>query len=155
MSVGERITVGEAMRRAEAMYAGGKGGWSIQGIQHYLARQGVERSWQTVKRWADPKFAERRRVETRQRERTRWGQRTDGKLGRRDHSPEFRVARIRALHSEAGLSVSALVRLMRFDYDPLLTRHEVERAVLFGVPPKRWLAAEKSSPIPREEHRAA
>lgn len=129
MSAPEQLNVGQAMRLAETMYDRGQGGWSIQGIQHYLTRRGVKRSWQTVKRWADPAYAEQARTNNRLKERTRWGRRTDGRLGRRDHSPDFKLARMLALHNEAGLSLSAIARLMSFDYGVEFTRPLVERAV--------------------------
>lgn len=128
----------EAMRLAEQMYDRGRGGWTIQGILEYLERRDVKRSWQTVRRWADPVYAEHRRSENRRKERTRWGQRTDGRLGRHDHTPEFKLARMLALHNEAGLSVSAIARLMSFDYGVEFTRHMVERAITERKLPIPW-----------------
>jgi hypothetical protein len=138
--VSEPLTLPEAMRLAERMYDRGRGGWSIQGIQQYLARRGIERSWRTVKRWADPEFAEQDRRRLRQLGRTKWGQRTDGRVGRQDHSPDFRVARMVALHHEAQLPLSAIARIMSFDYGVAITRTMAERAIVDGRVPPPYLA---------------
>src|SRR5687767_9253809 len=120
------LSIPEAMEAAQRMHAGG---WPIDSIRMYLARRGVTRGWRTVKRWADPEYAAADREETRARERLRWATARGARLGRRDQTPEFKLARIRALRAR-GASLDSIAVVMAFDYgDEHLTGDKVRWAL--------------------------
>lgn len=134
MTVVERITVVEAMRRAQHMHANG---WdNITEIQRYLAARGVPRSWQTIKRWCQPRFFELERERKRSQERRRWAAKTTGKLGRHDHTTDFRFARVKALDTH-GVSFSAIAVVMNFDFGDAITPDQVRYALKAGRYPQR------------------
>lgn len=106
------MTLGEAMHVAQSMRTGK---WTVTEIQRYLAEHGVERSWPTVKRWADPAFNDADNERCRGRMRDKWAAQTAGRLGRRGDTLEYQEARARQL-ATVRVSYSSIARVMAFDY---------------------------------------
>lgn len=100
--------------------------WSVEDIRRLLQREfGQQPSWHTVKRWIDPKFAEKARAAT-----------NNYRLGyiARDHgpgrpnvrmSPQLRDARMLALYRR-GVSLKAIGQVAAIWWGEELTQAQVK-----------------------------
>jgi transposase len=107
-------------------------GWTYERIAELLNRefnppQKVSKS--TVYRWTGEGRAEAHRERERQRKLRQSVAKSGGRLGASHHTPEYRLERMVALHNVARLPLSAIARLMTFDYGEPISRRSVERAV--------------------------
>lgn len=116
-------------------------GWSLRRVRDLVEREtGRRPSLNTISYWTDSGYEQRKLARNRRRHRTfsAAGSGAGGKLGGAHHTPEFRLARMIALHHEAQLSVSAIARLMSFDYGERYSRDLVERAIVERKLPVRY-----------------
>jgi hypothetical protein len=119
------MTAGEARETAIRMFAAD---FRINTIRRYLARNGVDVSWMTVKGWIDPQWYEQQlavcRARSRRREMRNHTYAWPGQRG-----PEWKMGRIRALH-EAGLYPVMIARVMTTDFpEQPITGAQVKRAL--------------------------
>lgn len=129
------------MADAKRMYAAG---WKPYTIWQLYRRRGHAVSANTVKEWCRPELAAKRREAQRRRKNAKAAELTDGRMPTAWLSPEWRLARMRAL-DRAGLSARAIARVMSFDFpDSPLTEHQVRNALANDVVPRplRRLAKE-------------
>ena len=122
------------MQTARRMSAGG---WTAQEIRDYFLRHGIRPAphWTTIKVWTDEAYAERHAEKRAAHNRSRSAAKT-GRLGRPDHTPEFKLSRLRALR-ETGMSTATVAQLMRFDYGDPISEGQVEYALEVGRYPTR------------------
>jgi DNA-binding transcriptional MerR regulator len=110
-------------------------GWTLDQISELVEREtGTRPACSTVHRWTDPAQERRHRERGRARHR-RWsaaGAGAGGRLGSPRSSPEFKLARMRALSESARLSDAAIGRLMRFDFGDALSAVQVAHALRTG-----------------------
>jgi transposase len=119
------------MALARQMYANGDG-WSIKEIRAYLAERGHDVVWETVKAWADPAWAERRRLAHRAARRRWWRERHRARTFRvlDEHAREQVRATpdlLLALRLEDGLSYAAIAKIINRFTGLDLTATQVRR----------------------------
>lgn len=125
------MTRPEAMRLAHEMYGDGKNGWSLYAIQRYLGEHGIDVSWHTVKRWADPAFAQADREANARRTRKRLrAQRGSREVRLLDADALLR--RIEEL-SNVGVLAPAIAAVIRLDYGVRISHHEVRTTLTTGA----------------------
>jgi hypothetical protein len=112
------------------------GGWGAEEIVRLLARDGVTVDARSVRRWTDAKV--RREYERHERERQARRARTagTGPMGPRHATPEYKLARMRALRESAGLKDAQIARVMAHDFGDEISREMVARALADGVYPR-------------------
>lgn len=103
--------------------------WKPAEIVRILAGQGITVSYNSVRRWTEPDFADRYREDNRLRMARRVAAGPSPSLQGR--TVEYQEARLRVL-IDAGVDISNAVRVMRLDFGEYWTRHRVERVL--GVP---------------------
>jgi len=122
-------TVREARELAAA-------GWKPMEIVRILARRGVDPlpSAGAVKWWLRGTLDIEAQMEAQRRHKARRSaERSGGRmLGGRPRTPEFKLARARALRAE-GLSLRAVATVMSFDFEPVS-----ERQVRHALEAGRW-----------------
>jgi hypothetical protein len=113
-------------------------GETLAEIAEFIGQQyGTQPSTNTISVWTNKKAAKTRHKYNRSRQRNRaaGGGITGARLGRKEHSSEFRMARMRALRA-AGLKDPQVARVMQFDYGDPMTAHMVFHAFVTGVYPR-------------------
>lgn len=130
MSTQLRMTDCQARAAAERMFAAG---WDHGTIRRELEQAGIVRSRQTIRRWADPTAAQRKRDYDRIK--ARQSRHRGGRLGRAHETPEFKQSRLEGLRV-AGLSLAAVAKALNFDYGDNLTRQDVRYALETGRYPR-------------------
>jgi hypothetical protein len=129
----DALTRSQAMETARRMHAGG---WKITEIRDYLAARGVERSWDTVKGWVDPEWAERRREAHRANKRKHWRRKAGNRVAFRVLDEHTKLDVMRELRAE-GLSHSAIAGAFKVLLSEELSRSQVEYALEHGRYPAR------------------
>jgi hypothetical protein len=124
------LTAGRAQLLAQDYYDDGRG-WSIAAIRRHLAERGVHVGWNTVKIWADPKFAEsvRRDGATRSRLRCR---EQHGLRAPRVFDEDALRRRVQAL-AAVGVPSGSIAAVIRLDHGILLSANRVTK-ILAGEP---------------------
>lgn len=115
------------------------GGWSLRRVAMWVAEEtGRKPSSSTVLRWTDPKNAAHKARHDRDRRRaySARGAAAGGRLGSAHHTPEFRLARMRALRARR-LSIRVIADLMTFDYGKPISPAQVKSALTAGRYPTR------------------
>lgn len=118
-------------------------GWSYDKVQDFVEREfGVRPARDTVMKWADPVYAERRRRNGARHERNRLNARLTGRMpGWSKLTPDFRLIRARALREGLGLEFDVVAAVMSFDFDPPVTGRQVRHALDTGKWPKTMTEA--------------
>jgi hypothetical protein len=115
----------------------GDAGWSAYAIPGHLEKEfGVRPQDSTVRRWLDPRIAERERRRTRQKERARRQQ-----IGMRMIvvDDDRKLELMRRLDDE-GMSVAAVAKALRVFTGDSITYHQVRHALQTGRYPQRVTA---------------
>lgn len=113
-------------------------GWGDAEIARTLLQDGFVRSpvaRATIGRWVRASREQSWRADAQANAASRAAQRGARGIGRWSARPEFKMARVRALHGE-GLSVNAIATVMRFDFGDRLTEHQVRYALRMGRYPR-------------------
>lgn len=122
------LTRPQAQVTAREMWA--SGAWGKTEITRYLNDRGVKVHRITVSRWVDDHAAAAKRAEDDRRVARRSMTRS-GRLGRTDARPEFKLRRIRALDA-AGLTATAIAKVMTVDFGDELSAQQVREALRLG-----------------------
>lgn len=112
-----------------------EGEWSPDEIARLFSQRGVLVSARSVRRWTDPAVERADRLSDLRQSRAKAAARS-GRLGRSDATPEFRLARMRALRG-LGMSCGSIATVMNFDFGSGLSEHQVRWALETGRYPKR------------------
>lgn len=112
-------------------------GWRPYEIVDLLAQDGVTVDRTTVVRWTDPESAEKHRRRKAEFVRERAAKKSGRAWFGRVPSSEFKFARIRALHEEAGMTCGGIARVMAFDFGDPLTDSQVRYALTIGRYPEQ------------------
>jgi hypothetical protein len=108
-----------------------RGGWGPEEIVRLLARDGVTVDARSVRRWTDAKV--QRAYERHERERQA---RRAKAAGTRHATPEYKLARMRALREHVSLKDAQIARLMRHDFGDEISRDMVAHALATGRYPQ-------------------
>lgn len=112
------MTRPQAVQTAQELWADGKGGWTITDIRDYLANEGQDVSWPTVKSWVNQEW---------------WDRRLEGKRQARhvDATPELLLA----LRLEDGLTYTAIAKVAkRFLGVDMTAKQARYQLTLLGAP---------------------
>lgn len=111
-------------------------GWSPEEAVGLLARDGVTVDPRSVRRWTDVKV--RRGFEDRDRERQAQRAAAAGgrPMGPHHATPEFKLARMKALREEVQLKDAQIARAMRHDFGDEISREMVAHALETGRYPR-------------------
>ena len=131
------LTRVRAKQLARRMWDDGRGGWSIYAIHQYFNRRGLPVAESTVRRWAKPDYEQRESARVRRNSREQWGRLTDGRLGRRDNTPQFKLARAQALR-DCGVPVGSIAKVMEFDFGDGLSEHQWRHILNRGAFPRSY-----------------
>jgi hypothetical protein len=113
--------VAEARRMAD-------GGWTPTEIRDHLVRRGVQVTSTTIARWTNAKAAKRQAAQRTQHNRAVSAGRS-GRLGNSRATPEFKLARMRALREQTAMRDAQIARLMAFDFGDVMSRDAVNAAL--------------------------
>jgi hypothetical protein len=113
-----------------------RGGWGPEEIVRLLARDGVTVDARSVRRWTDAKVQRAYERHERERQARRAKAAGTGPMGPRHATPEYKLARMRALREHVSLKDAQIARLMRHDFGDEITRDMVSHALEMGRYPR-------------------
>lgn len=101
-------------------------GWSLRGIQDILHKEfGVRPARDTLKVWTDPKFAERRRADHREKRKTKRAYDWNFALGGPNVTPEYKAAFMARLH-EADVPRASIAKVCTVVFGEPWSRDKVK-----------------------------
>lgn len=111
-------------------------GWSAERTAELLGEEGVPVGINTVRRWTDQKT----RLADQERDRARAARKARaagaGPMGPRHATPEFKLARMRALRETARLKDAQIARVMALDFGDVMSDDTVSYALARGEYPR-------------------
>lgn len=108
-------------------------GWTLRQVAAMIAEEtGATPTDMTVLRWTNEKWDEREKARARERRAAQASVRASFALT----SPEFKLARMRAIH-DRGVSCQAIAAVMALDFGDDLTAGQVRHALAVGRYPGR------------------
>jgi hypothetical protein len=111
-------------------------GWTAEGAARLLAREGVTVDARSVRRWTDRRVQAAMELAEHDRTARKARQAGAGPMGPRHATPEYKLARMRALRERAGLKDAQIARVMTFDFGDVLSREMVRDALEHGRYPR-------------------